>query len=117
MGFDLTAFFAGVGGNKLFNEGRWWNGRYDDNFNYRSDEPFWTGEGSTNSVPRPRHADPSRNPTVQSDRWIEKGDYFRLKTVQLGYSLPEGLVSSLKVLSSLRVYVSGQPNTKVMTRK
>jgi hypothetical protein len=108
IGFDLTAFFAGVGGNMIFNEGRWWNGRSDDNFNYRSDEPFWTGEGTSNTVPRPRHADPSRNPIVQSDRWLEKGDYLRLKTLQLGYTLPEGLITGTKVLSSLRVYLSGQ---------
>jgi TonB-linked SusC/RagA family outer membrane protein len=108
IGFDLTAFFAGVGGNMIFNEGRWWNGRSDDNFNYRSDEPFWTGEGTSTTVPRPRHADPTRNPIVQSDRWLEKGDYLRLKTLQLGYTLPEALLNSTKVISNLRVYLSGQ---------
>jgi TonB-linked SusC/RagA family outer membrane protein len=108
LGFDLTAFFAGVGGNKIFNEGRYWNGRSDDNFNYRSDEPFWTGEGTSTTVPKPRRGGSGLNAVVQSDRWIEKGDYFRLKTLQLGYSLPEALVNNLKVISNLRVYLSGQ---------
>jgi TonB-linked SusC/RagA family outer membrane protein len=108
MGFDLTAFFAGVGGNKIFNEGRWWNGRSDDNFNYRSDEPFWTGEGTSNTVPKPKHGGSGLNAVVQSDRWIEKGDYLRMKTIQLGYSLPTSFVQNLKVLSNLRVYLSGQ---------
>ncbi len=108
MGFDLTAFFSGVGGNVIFNEGRYWNGRSDDNFNYRSDEPFWTGEGTSNTVPKPKHGGSGLNALVQSDRWIEKGDYLRMKTVQLGYSLPASLIQNLKVLSSLRVYLSGQ---------
>jgi TonB-linked SusC/RagA family outer membrane protein len=107
-GLDVSVFFTGVAGNVIFNEGRWWTGRYDDNGNYRTDDVFWTEAGSSNTVPKPRHADPTRNPVYQSDRWVEKGDYLRLKNVQIGYSLPRDLVAKTRALSSLRVYVTGQ---------
>lgn len=107
-GFDASIFFNGVAGNLIFNEGRWWTGRYDDNANYRTDEKFWTEANSSNSVPKPRHADPSRNPVYNSDRWIEKGDYFRLKNVQIGYSFPQELMGKTRVLTSLRLYATGQ---------
>jgi TonB-linked SusC/RagA family outer membrane protein len=107
-GFDASIFFNGVAGNLIFNEGRWWTGRYDDNGNYRTDDNFWTEANSSNTVPRPRHADPTRNPVYNSDRWIEKGDYFRLKNVQIGYSFPQELMGKTRLLTSLRLYATGQ---------
>lgn len=107
-GFDASIFLNGVAGNLIFNEGRWWTGRYDDNGNYRTDDKFWTEANSSNTVPRPRHADPTRNPVYNSDRWIEKGDYFRLKNVQIGYSFPQELMGKTRVLTSLRLYATGQ---------
>ena len=41
-----------------------------------------------------------------SDRFLEDGSYFRLKNVQLGYTLPLSLSKKLGV-QKLRAYVSG----------
>jgi TonB-linked SusC/RagA family outer membrane protein len=41
-----------------------------------------------------------------STRYLYKGDYIRLRNVQLGYSLPKDIVSKAKI-SSLMVYVRG----------
>lgn len=106
-GFDMTAFFAGVTGNSIFNEQKWWSQRYDDNANYLVDDVFWTGEGTSNLIPRPQHLDSSLNPTQNSDRYVEKGDYFRLKNLQIGYSFPEEVISKLS-LNKLRLYMTGQ---------
>ena len=38
-------------------------------------------------------------------RYLEDASYFKLKTVTLGYTLPESVVKKLRV-NSLRVYVS-----------
>jgi hypothetical protein len=38
---------------------------------------------------------------------VFKGDFVKLRTVQVGYSLPKSLVSKAKITSA-RVYVSGQ---------
>jgi TonB-linked SusC/RagA family outer membrane protein len=106
-GFDATAYFTGVSGISIYNELNWWAGRYDDNGNYRSDVTFWTGEGTSNSAPKPIHSDSSLNPTQLSDRWVEKGDYFRLKNLQIGYSFQSNILEKLKI-SKLRFYFTGQ---------
>ena len=40
-----------------------------------------------------------------SDRWMYKGDYFRIKNLTIGYSLPKDLISKIK-MQSLRIYAS-----------
>lgn len=106
-GFDATAFFTGVTGNSIFNEQKWWSQRYDDNANYLVDDLYWTGAGTSNLIPKPIHADATLNPTQNSDRYVEKGDYFRLKNLQIGYAFPDDIISKLS-LSKLRLYVTGQ---------
>jgi hypothetical protein len=57
-------------------------------------------------MPRAIQGDPSGNNRM-SDRWIEDAGYFRLRNIQLGYSLPQTLLGKTKAFSNLRVYVSG----------
>jgi TonB-linked SusC/RagA family outer membrane protein len=64
----------------------------------------WTGAGSTNKYPRVISTDPNENSRF-SDRYIEDGTYVRIKNVQLGYSLPNSLVTKAK-LTRLRLYAS-----------
>jgi hypothetical protein len=45
---------------------------------------------------------------------VEKGDFARLRNVQLGYSLSQSLLSTLKI-ASLRVYVQVQ-NAALVTK-
>ena len=106
-GWDATAYFYGVSGISIYNEMNWWAGRYDDNGNYRTDVTFWTGEGTSNSAPKPIHSDSSMNPIMQSDRWVESGDYFRLKLFQIGYSFDSTIIEKMKI-SKLRLYFTGQ---------
>lgn len=106
-GFDMTAFFAGVTGNSIYNELKWLSQRYDDNANYLVGDVYWTGEGTSNLIPRPQHLDSSLNPTKNSNRYVEKGDYLRLKNLQIGYSFPEEVISKLG-LNKLRFYLTGQ---------
>ncbi|WP_128546433.1 SusC/RagA family TonB-linked outer membrane protein [Larkinella soli] len=107
-GFDATAYFYGVYGNSIFSPMRYWTGRYDDPGSYRTDEQPWTGPGTSNTVPKPVIGDPTLNATFLSDRWLESGSYLRMRSLQIGYSLPAKTVSRWKVVSSLRVYVSAQ---------
>lgn len=43
---------------------------------------------------------------LQSTFWLQNAAFVRLKTLQLGYNLPESLMSKLK-LSSARIYLNG----------
>ncbi|WP_205503743.1 SusC/RagA family TonB-linked outer membrane protein [Rufibacter psychrotolerans] len=102
-GFDLSAFATGAFGHQIFNGTR----RYDITRANQQSRFLnrWTGEGSTNEYPRFTWNDTNGNYTRVSDLFIEDGDYVRLKTLQLGYSLPAGVLSKVH-MQKLRVYVS-----------
>ena len=57
-------------------------------------------------MPRAIYNDANGN-LKESDRFLEKGDFIRLRQIQLGYTLPKSIVSKA-YLSSLRFYVSGE---------
>lgn len=103
--FDLMAFAQGAAGNKIFQGLR----RLDiGNANFDAKAlGRWTGEGSSDSYPRLVSNDPNRNFGQMSDFYLEKGDYLRLKIVQLGYSLPNRLFERTGI-SRLRVYVTAE---------
>lgn len=63
----------------------------------------WTGLGTSNDVPRVTTGATSN--MVFSDFYVEDASYARIQNVQVGYTLPENLLSPLGV-SSLRVYAS-----------
>lgn len=106
-GFDLSLFFQGVAGNLIFNRNRQWTDRFDDVQNIRTDVNYWTGPGTSNTAPKPIKGDPTLNPIFQSDRWVEKGNYGRIRTFQIGYNLPSTLMSRWK-MNSVRVYANAQ---------
>ena len=64
----------------------------------------WTGEGTSNTMPRAVYADPNNN-TRPSDRYLEDGSYLRLKNLTLGYTLPASLTKKI-CISSLRFFFS-----------
>jgi hypothetical protein len=47
------------------------------------------------------------NGTGESSRYLQKGDYVRLRTVTLGYTLPKALLTRLH-LNRVRVFATGQ---------
>jgi hypothetical protein len=65
----------------------------------------WTGEGTSNTQPRPSWTSKSNN-ARPSSRFLEDGSYVRLKNLQLGYTIPASLLKFVHV-SHTRVYVSG----------
>ncbi|HEY8689810.1 MAG TPA: TonB-dependent receptor [Chitinophagaceae bacterium] len=104
-GFDFMAFAQGVAGNKIFQGLR----RLDiltSNYSTRA-LSRWHGEGTSNDFPRLTDSDPNGNFSRMSDFYLEKGDYLRLKVVQLGYTLPNRLYNRYGV-SRLRLYVTAE---------
>lgn len=63
----------------------------------------WTGPGTSNEVPRVSTGATSN--MVFSDFYVEDASYARIQNVQLGYTLPENLVSSFGA-TSFRIYAS-----------
>jgi TonB-linked SusC/RagA family outer membrane protein len=63
----------------------------------------WTGEGSTNIIPRvTAGATPN---SLFSDYFVEDGSYLRIQNVQLGYSFGEDVLSKVG-MDKLRFYIS-----------
>ncbi|WP_203558497.1 TonB-dependent receptor [Bacteroides sp. 519] len=101
--FDLSIFGQGSGGNKIFQGLR----RLDiQTANYSAEAlNRWTGPGTSNSYPRLTDSDTNRNFTKPSDFHLEDGTFFRIKTVQLGYNVPQRIIQKMS-LSQLRLYVT-----------
>jgi hypothetical protein len=81
--------------------------------NYERQQPYanmldytigrWTGNGSSTTVPR-LTTSLTRN-TVFSDYFVEKGDFLRIRNLQVGYTLPKILSTSLGA-KKVRAYLS-----------
>ena len=109
-GFDLEIEGQGAAGHKIYTQ------RRTSNFAVLNYETMrlnaWTGPGTTNIEPI---LDNTRgNNFLMSTYYLEPGDYFRIRTLQLGYSFSSRLISKLK-LKQARVFISGQ-NIKTWSR-
>lgn len=67
----------------------------------------WTGEGTSNSVPRAIYGTQGTWNTQNSTRFYEDVSFLKVKDITLGYSLPKSLVNRLG-MQKLRVYVKAQ---------
>lgn len=101
-GFDLSADFNGVTGNKILNSKKMARGfglpNYEASFLDR-----WTGPGTSNTEPRIMNGGYPN--FAVSDNFIEDGSFLRLRSLILGYTFPKDLIQKLK-LSNLRVYAN-----------
>lgn len=105
--FDMQVFLQGVAGNDIYNANRvTLEGMYTVRNQTKKVLNRWTGEGTSNSIPRAIYSDPNKN-TRTSTRFIEDGSYLRLKNLTLGYTLPESLIKKASI-NSLRFYMSAQ---------
>jgi TonB-linked SusC/RagA family outer membrane protein len=78
-----------VYGNEVFNYSRYMNESMMDLSNQSKNVlKRWQYEGDDTNVPRALWKDPVGNSDFSS-RWIEDGSYIRLKSVTLGYTIPE----------------------------
>ena len=68
-------------------------------------ENSWTPENPGAYFPR-LSLESSSNNAYSSTRWYRPGDYLRLKTAQLGYTLPQRLTKKAGI-QKLRIYVEG----------
>jgi TonB-linked SusC/RagA family outer membrane protein len=101
-GFDVAFDFFGVQGNKVVNAKA--VARFDTpNWETLWYENRWTGEGTSNSVPRVTNGGHNYR---MSDFLVEDGGFFRLRSVVLGYTLPKNWLNAAGIKSA-RLYASG----------
>jgi len=121
---DFSMIWQGVQGNEIYNNSKYWGEgmyHYYNNFattldRYRAEDLTFTNPVSgvttvypknvDTDIPRAVLGDPNQNLRASS-RFIENGSYFRLKTLNIGYTLPSSLSEKMK-LDRMRIYVGGK---------
>jgi TonB-linked SusC/RagA family outer membrane protein len=101
--FDFRLFGQGVWGNKIYSAYR----RLDLN---SANYPIaalnaWTPDNAASNYPRLTDADPNENFKKTSDFYLQSGAYFRIKTLQLGYTLPKQWISKAGIQHA-RIFIS-----------
>jgi TonB-linked SusC/RagA family outer membrane protein len=114
-GFDISAFFQGVGkrdvevGGPYFwgaVGGMWQSAGFVDHLDYFRPEGDEMGANLDAYYPRPLFGnDATRNQKTQTG-YLQNGAYIRMKNIQLGYTFPKQWISKIG-LQSFRVYISG----------
>lgn len=104
-GFDLNVFLQFSYGAKIMNVNRiLFEGTYRTNLNqFASYADRWSPENPDS----PNQVAGGGKVYYYSDKQLEDGSYLRLKTIQLGYSIPAKYLKKT-VISGFRVYASAQ---------
>lgn len=106
-GFDFSMLLGSAWGHKLYNGNRYfYEGMYATTNLLKSTLNAWTPQHTHTDVPRAVHGDPNGN-ARESDRFLEKGNFVRLRQIQLGYTVPK-LLSEKIGFDKMRIYVSGE---------
>ena len=101
-GFDLNLFFKSAIGFDIYNFAQRGDIAAQNRPGWVLDR--WHGEGTSTRVPRMTSTNPNGN-YQSSDLYLEDGSFLRLKTAQLGYTLPASITQMLYI-QKLRVFLS-----------
>lgn len=106
-GFDFSAVISGSFGFKIYNANRYLYEGMNSASNFLATTlNAWTPTNTSTDIPRAIYGDPNDN-TRESTRFLENGDFVRLRQAQLGYTLPASLSKAI-YCERIRFYVSGE---------
>lgn len=102
---DLSVQFQGVAGVDIFNASKaYMRNFFGDNNTTTQIRQAWTADHHTGN-PRNIANDPNGNWSKPSTYFIERGDYLKLRNIQIGFNLPPDLLSRTR-LKKLRLYAN-----------
>jgi len=102
--FDLTLDFQGVSGVQIYNANL--GLRYGtENFTKDYYQNRWHGQGTSNVYPSANIGGSTNY--LSNSFYVENGSYFRIRNIQLGYSIPAKCLKNSGI-SKLRVYANAQ---------
>jgi TonB-linked SusC/RagA family outer membrane protein len=107
--FDFTLATSGIYKRDVFNASRastYQFASYDYSTTTRA-LTRWTEENHSTTNFRINGDDPNKNLSNPSSWYVEDGSFFRVKNIELGFSVPKSLTNKIG-LDRLRFYVSGQ---------
>lgn len=110
-GFDLIAFGQGLMKHEVWSNG--WTAQNFDRENstlrtYHLDR--WTPETPNARFPKTRMGSGAADDGINdkfSSFWLENAAYFRMKNIELGYTLPSSILKRVKIHSA-RIYVNAE---------
>lgn len=106
-GVDIELYLQGAAGNMIYNGNRSTLEAMSVAQNQlTSTLDRWRPDYHSTTMPRAVFSDPNKNNRV-SDRFLEKGDYLRLKSITIGYTLPKHLTEKAR-MEEVRFSISGQ---------
>lgn len=105
--WDLGTFFNGSQGNDLYEATRYFTDfpTFDGARSTRLLNA-WSPSNTSSNIPSPYNG-VSDQEYQSSSYYIQDGSFFRMKNLQIGYSIPENVFSKKLSVKRLRVYVSG----------
>lgn len=109
-GFDLSAILQGVGKRTIMRDSPL---RIPMRAVYMNSSTHSIGKVWSQENPNGRYPQYTNNGSLNDYNYFpsswsaEDGSYLRLKNITLGYTLPASLIAKTKVLSKVRVYVTG----------
>lgn len=108
-GFGLRTDFVFKAGNWIYNQVR--ANMVSDGSNITDNQAldafnYWRQPGDTNVHPSPLYLNTGEL-DINSDRFLEKGDYIRMRNITFSYNFSKEALDRIPV-NSLRLYVQGQ---------
>ncbi len=106
-GFDASVFFAGVSGGKIFNEDKKYAelNLFASNYSTRVLNQ-WSTSNPDATIPALQKT-LTNNEGRTSTYFVESGSYLKIKSIQIGYSLPKQLLSKAGI-KNVRFYIQGE---------
>jgi hypothetical protein len=105
--FDISGLFYWSQGNEIYNFTKWWTdfwpsfaGQKSKLLLYNS----WTQTNKNTTVPKATNTSNFSTNTQNSSYYVEDGSYLRMRSLQLGYTFDQKILSKVRI-SSLRLYV------------
>jgi len=108
--FQLGAFFEFKGGNYVMLIERRYlesDGNQMSNNQILTALNYWKKPGDTGVNPKPLAGNSTNSYNFGTTRFLQRGDYLRVKDITLSYNLPTELLSKANV-SGLKLYLSAQ---------
>lgn len=109
-GLSLSAFFEYKYGNYvcILNEWSYLNGDGSDlTMNQMASSlNYWKKPGDIGVTPKPIAGNTTNSAAARSTRFLERGDYLRIKDITLAYNFSERILKPVH-LKGLKVYISG----------
>lgn len=99
---DLSFGGYGTSGGKIYNGKKAARGDFRDNIETETAKNRWTPNNTNTGIPRA-----NLNELPASNYFLEKGDFFRINNLTIGYTLSSQILERMR-MKTLRIYATAQ---------